>query len=229
MTQTVIGIATPTLSVPEPHTVAALLLDRGHRRTVATGEVLFHEGAMTRRVFGCVSGRVRLIVSAAAGRELVLAVCGPGDVFGDVSALDGLGRSATAVAMEPTEIVELSGDDFVDAVRADSALALAAMRSLAGRLRRANDRICAGETEPVAKRVARVLLDLAQRCPSPAGDGSVWVVSINQTDLAEMLGSTREATARVLADLRRAGVITTARSRTVVHDRDALAFHARRC
>lgn len=219
----------PAAGAPSPHTVAALLGARGHRRTVMTGEVLFHEGDMSNSVFGCVSGRVRLIVAGAAGRELVLAVCGPGDIFGDVAALDGRGRSATAVAMEPTEIVELSGADYIDAVRADPELALAALRSLAGRLRRANDRICAGETEPVAKRVARVLLDLAQRCPSPSGDGSVWVVSINQTDLAEMLGATREATARVLADLRRAGVITTARSRTVVHDRDALVAHARRC
>jgi CRP/FNR family transcriptional regulator, cyclic AMP receptor protein len=209
VTQTLTGISTPSAGATGPHTVAALLLDRGHRRAIPTGEVLFHEGDMTSRVYGCISGRVRLIVSASAGRELVLAVCGPGDVFGDVSALDG--------------------GDYTDAVRADPALALAALRSLAGRLRRANDRICAGETEPVAKRVARVLLDLAQRCPSPSGDGSVWIVSVNQTDLAEMLGATREATARVLADLRRAGVITTARSRTIVHDRDALVAHARRC
>lgn len=225
MTQTSTGIVGPAAA----HTVAALLRARGHRRTVAASEVLFHEGDMSNRVFGCVSGRVRLVVSGAAGRELVLAVCGPGDIFGDVSSLDGGGRTATAVAMEPTEVVEISGADYIDAVRADPELALAALRSLAGRLRRANDRICAGETEPVAKRVARVLLDLAQRCPSPSSDGSVWVVSVNQTDLAELLGASREATARVLADLRRAGVITTARSRTVVHDRDALASHARRC
>ncbi len=120
---------------------------------------------------------------------------------------------------------ELSGDAYLDAIVTEPALALAALRSLARQLRRANARICAGETEPVATRTARMLHELAE--PGSVAGEPTWVVSITQTELADWLGTTRESTARALAMLRAAGIITTGRSRLLVHDRDALAVLAR--
>ena len=192
------------MPITTPTAVAALLADHGTRRALDTGDVLFREADASTRVYACISGRIRLVVAAAGGRELVIAVCGPGDVFGDVTALDHAGRSATAVAMEPSAVWELSGDAYLDAIVTEPALALAALRSLARQLRRANARICAGETEPVATRTARMLHELAE-------PGSVLAV----------------AGPALLALLRAAGIITTGRSRLLVHDRDALAVLAR--
>jgi len=205
-----------------------LFADHGHRRVFRAGEVLFHETDSSNEVFACLSGRVRLVIAGAGGRELMLDVKLPGDVFGELSAIDGRGRSTSAVAMEHTEVLEISGEQFLAVVRTDTATCMAAMRALSYDLRRANARICAGETEPVVTRAARLLLELAERFADEGASGHlVWNVPITQTDLAEWLGATREATARSLGTLRRAGLISTARSCVTVHDRAALAVVAR--
>ncbi len=201
------------------------VLAQGRRRRLTAGQVLFREADLSTSVFVCVSGRVRLVVSAVAGRELLLDVLVPGDVFGDLSAIDGLGRSASAVAMDESVVVELSGADYLDAVRASPELALSSLRGLARQLRRANARIRAGETETVAARTAHLLLELADRFAG-SGPGAA-TVPITQSDLADWLGTTRESAARALGDLRRAGVITTGRSRIVLSDRPALVALAR--
>ena len=85
------------------------------------------------------------------------------------------------------------------------------LRSLAHQLRRVNARICAGETDSVSARTAHLLLALAERLPRAGVGGKHAVVPITQGDLAERLGAPREATARALTELRRAGVITTGR------------------
>jgi len=207
--------------------VATVIAERGRRRHLDTGEVLFREADRSTSVYECVSGRIRMVVSAAGGRELLLDVELPGDVFGELSAIDGGGRSATAIAMEPSVVAELPGAEFLDAVRTSPELAMVSLRGLARQLRRANARIRVGETETVATRTAHLLLELAERFARADGGGVHAVVPITQTDLAEWLGATRETTARALAELRRAGVITTARSRITVKDPAALAALAR--
>ena len=203
--------------------VATVIAERGRRRRLDTGEMLFREADPSTNVYECISGRIRLVVSAAGGRELLLDVELPGDVFGELSAIDGGGRSATAVAMEPTVVAELSGAEYVEVVRSNPELAMISLRGLARQLRRANARIRAGETETVAARTAHLLLELAERFARDDSTGLHAVVPITQTDLAEWLGATRETTARALAELRRAGVIATARSRITVKDPAALA------
>ena len=207
--------------------VATVIAERGRRRHLDTGEVLFREADRSTSVYECVSGRIRMVVSAAGGRELLLDVELPGDVFGELSAIDGGGRSATAIAMELSVVAELPGAEFLDAVRTSPELAMVSLRGLARQLRRANARIRVGETETVATRTAHLLLELAERFARADGGGVHAVVPITQTDLAEWLGATRETTARALAELRRAGVITTARSRITVKDPAALAALAR--
>jgi CRP/FNR family transcriptional regulator, cyclic AMP receptor protein len=132
------------------------------------------------------------------------------------------------MAMEPSVVAELPGAEFIAAVRTSPELAMVSLRGLARQLRRANARIRVGETETVAARTAHLLLELAERfARADGGRGGDGVVPITQTDLAEWLGATRETTARALAELRRAGVITTARSRITVNDPAALAALAR--
>lgn len=207
--------------------VASMLADHGRRRRLVRGEVLFHETDLSTSVYECVGGRIRLVVSAVAGRELLLDVVPPGDVFGELSAIDSGGRSTTAVAMEPSEVVELSGAEYLVALRSNPELAIVSLRGLARQLRRANARISAGETETVAAPTAHLLLELAERFARTDSAGAHAVVPITQSDFAEWLGATRETTARALAGLRRAGVITTARSRIVVNDCAALVALAR--
>lgn len=211
-----------TLSA-ELHTVFA---EHGRRRIFRAGEALYHEADASTHVYECISGRVRIVVSATCGRELVLDVRVPGDVFGELSAIDGGRRASSAVAMDATEVLEVAGPCFLATVLADPALAHAALIALSQNLRTANARICSGETEPVITRTARLLLELAERFNDDAAAPWCGTVPITQTDLAEWLGATREATSRSLGILRRAGLVTTGRSCVTVHDRRALAVLA---
>ncbi len=211
-----------TITAPVGMSVMAPLFATARELRLTSGEVLFHEADTSTKVYECRSGSLRLAVSAGHGRELILDVVLPGDVFGELAAIDHRGRSASAIAMEDTRVAELDGETYVRAVCRHPDLAAAAMSGLAQQLRRANQRICAGETERLSVRAARLLLELVgrysrhDRC---TGDS----IPITQTDLAECLGATREATARVLSELRAAGAITTARSLITVVDTRRLA------
>lgn len=215
------------ISVPLTE-INRLFAEHGHRRAFRAGDALFHESDVCSHVYLCITGRVRLVVAGACGRELLLDVKMPGDVFGELSAIDGRGRATTAIAMDATEVQEVTGDQFVAALATDPRVAIAELQKLTRDLRRANARICAGETEPVVTRTARLLLELSDRFTNGTATSQViWTVPMRQADLAEWLGATRETTARSLGTLRRAGLISTGRNCVTVHDRDALALVAR--
>lgn len=215
------------ISVPL-NEINSLFTEHGHRRAFRAGDVLFHETDNSTHVYMVVSGRVRLVVAGASGRELLLDVKVPGDMFGELSAIDGRGRATTAIAMEQTDVQELTGDRYLAALAADPSVATEELRKLTRELRQANARISAGETEPVVTRTARLLLELSDRFTNDATASQViWMVPMRQADLAEWLGATRETTARSLGTLRRAGLISTGRNCVTVHDRDALALVAR--
>jgi CRP-like cAMP-binding protein len=213
------------IAAPTDQSAMAPLFATARQLRLAAGEVLFHEGDPSSKVYQCRHGSLRLVVSACHGRELILDVVLPGDVFGELTAIDHRGRSASAIAMEETSVAELDGDEYLRSVRRDPVLSEAAMCGLARQVRRANQRICAGETERLSVRAARLLLELAgrySRHDHSTGGG----IPITQTDLAEWLGASREATARVLSELRGIGAITTARSLITVIDAPRLAFLA---
>ncbi len=206
-----------TIAAPMDQSAIAPLFATARQLRLASGEVLFHEGDQSSKVYECRHGSLRLVVSACHGRELILDVVLPGEVFGDLAAIDHCGRSASAIAMEETYVAELDGDEYLRSVRRDPVLAEAAMCRLARQVRRANQRICAGETERLSVRAARLLLELVGRY-SHHDHITGGSIPITQTDLAEWLGASREATARVLSELRGIGAITTARSLITVVD-----------
>ncbi len=198
------------------------LFDGAKRRQLRSGDVLFHENDGSTRVYHCISGSLRLVVSGAHGRELILGLVLPGEVFGELAALDHGGRTAAAIVVHDSCVAELDGEVYLNGVRNNPHLAAVAMAALAQQLRAANRRICDGETERLAVRAARLLLDLTTRFAAGADFRSLSI-PITQSDLAEWLGASREATARVLSELRGLGAITTARSLITVIDAPRLA------
>lgn len=205
------------MAAGEPE-IGTLLASRGRRRELAAGEVLFRQGDRSRRVYECIKGRIRLVVAATAGRELLIDMALPGDVFGHLSALDGHGRSSTAMAVVPTVVTEVEGDDYLDALRANPEVLMVSVARLTRQLRQANSRICAGETDTVLSRTAHLLLELRERFARLSPGDQAVEIPLTQTELADWLGATREATSRSLGELRSAGAITTGRGRIVLVD-----------
>lgn len=197
------------------------------RRAYPSGSTLFHEGDPSDWVLGIVEGRVKVSALTAEGREVVLAVCGPDEVLGELSAVDGRPRSATATAIDQVVALMMSVDDFAAYLVRHPSAALVLLRSLAARLRDADRR----DVEYVALdsegRVAARLVELAERFGTTHVDGGVHIeLPMTQDELAGWTGCSSESVGKALHRLRGRGHIDTGRRSITVLDVDALRRRA---
>ena len=209
-----------TLSPAELAQVAEVAV----RRRLDAGEVVFKEGDEGSTCYIVRSGRARAIRAHADGRSITLAHFGPGDIFGEMSMLDGERRSATVEATEDTEAIAIHGPDMHRLLRAHPDISVKLIAALGQRLRDTNERLARQSFQTVQSRVAAVLAQLvAAQCADGegAGDGGV-LITTTQAELAQLAGSSRESASRFLAVLERAGIITQGRGRLTVHDAEAL-------
>ncbi|MET0997410.1 MAG: Crp/Fnr family transcriptional regulator, partial [Marmoricola sp.] len=127
------------------------------------GEVLFHEGDQGDRLYIVTDGKVKLGRTSSDGRENLLAILGPGQMFGELSLFDPGPRSATVTAVTETVFLSLSHDDLLRWLEGRPGVALGLLAQLAGRLRKTNEVVADLVFSDVPGRVAKALLDLADR------------------------------------------------------------------
>jgi CRP/FNR family transcriptional regulator, cyclic AMP receptor protein len=203
------------------------LLKGGVRKRFARDAPLFLEGDRSEHVLVLLSGRVKICYADRNGREAILAVRGPGDLLGELAAIDGEPRSGAVFALEPVEVLLLAADEFRALVSTRPRLALAVLELVVGRLRDADRKRVEFGAYDSRGRVARRLVELARRFGEP-GSGRVRItLRLSQDELAGWTGSSREAVAKALADFRARGWVETGRREVVVLDLDALARQAR--
>ena len=198
----------------------------GRRRHYRARQRLFREGEPGDHVIAVVAGRVKVSVQTRSGREILLAVKEPGDLVGELSAIDGRPRSATAVALEPVDTVVVTAPAFVEFIEGHPRIAVRLLRALAAQIRDADRRSVDRDTGDITCRVARRLVDLAERTGEHRGSGIEVTLVVGQEDLAAWVGATREATSRALGRLRAEGWLTTGRRRIVLTDLPALRQRA---
>ncbi len=199
-------------------TIAGLIAERGHRRFYAPGETVFHEGDRSLGVYVCESGRIRVFVTLASGRELTMGRKEPGDVFGELSALDDRPRAASALAEVATVVCTMRGDDFLDELQHQPRLGVEVLRSLADQLRRANARLRSRNGESTLVRTGHLLIEMSSLKLRHDRRAQLLELEITQDELADWVGTTRESTARALARFRAAGVLRTTRGWIIVDD-----------
>ena len=185
------------------------------RRRYRTREVIFVQGDPGTMLYLIHSGRVRITVSSPRGQEIIIALRGPGDFFGEQSLLDGEPRSADAIAHEPSELLLLPRSDFLRFLEARPKLAVRLLASLSRRLRHSTQMVQDAAFLDVPGRLARVLLDLAES-GRPTDQGIVVTSRLTQTDLAALVGATRESVNKWLAFYERQGMIRRDRGRLIV-------------
>ncbi|MGH2835670.1 MAG: Crp/Fnr family transcriptional regulator [Solirubrobacteraceae bacterium] len=205
------------------------LLAAGHLRRWAAGEVLFREGDTAGSALVIVSGLVKIHKHGHSGDELILSLCGPGDLLGEVTAVEGATRSADVAALQDVEAVAVAVADLRGLLTQHPRLALVLLELALGRLRLADRRRLELATAESLPRVTSRLLELAERFGVDAADGTLAVdMPISQEELASWAAASRESTARALRTLRELGLIETHRKRMVVLDAGRLRQHASR-
>lgn len=206
------------LSDEEIGRLAAAVRDRTYPRN----SVILFEDDPGDALYVVVGGQVKVVLIGEDGREVILAVFGPGDFFGEMALIDDEPRSAHVIAMEDAELLVLRRDDFHRALDEYPRIALGLLRALSRRLRRADDKIGALVLLDVLGRVARVLVELADE-----GDGMMVTRRVTHHTIAQMVGSSRETVSRTMRDLAEQGLIEVTRQGIRIVDRAALRAAAK--
>src|SRR5216684_7488172 len=157
---------------------AELATDRIHelaqivrRRTYHRGETIFHKGDPGNGLYILTGGQVKIVLPSETGEEAVLAMLEPGEFFGELALFDGQPRSATVVAVQNTEVLVLHRDDFMSFVGRNPEVVSALFAALSRRLRDADEMIEDAIFLDVPGRLAKRLLDLAEKHGRPEGQG----------------------------------------------------------
>ena len=168
-------------------------------------------------VYFIVRGKVRVIIRTEGGKEIVLTEIAENNLFGELSAIDGLSRSANVVAMEPTQVGAMSISVFLQSMREYPDMALALMRLLSLRLRALNTRLTEHSFLDAKHRLYNELL--RQSRPRKGFDDQRIVSPPPvQKEMAEKISCRREVISRELAKLKKVGVVEVLRGGLVIHD-----------
>jgi CRP/FNR family cyclic AMP-dependent transcriptional regulator len=201
---------------------ASELVRRGRRRRWRKGAVLCSQEESARWIGVVVSGVVKASVYTEDGGEVLLGLLGPGALIGELEALDGRPRPATLSALEPVEASVISQPEFVDFVRADGRAVWLLIETLCRRVRVADNFRVEYASYNTTGRVAKLLVELADRYGCPGEHGVLIPVGLTQDELASWVGASREAVSAALRSLRVRGWIRTGRRRLVICDLTAL-------
>ena len=193
---------------------------------LARGEVLFHEGEPGDRLYVIERGKIKLGRRSNDGRENLLAVLGPGEMFGELSLFDPGPRTATATAVTDATLIGLGHDDFQPWLTGRPGVAGQLLAALAKRLRRTNEAMADLVFSDVPGRVAKALLDLAKRFGVQSEDGLHVTHDLTQEELAQLVGASRETVNKALADFASRGFLRLEARAVVILDIERLSRRA---
>ncbi|MFM7599233.1 MAG: Crp/Fnr family transcriptional regulator [Actinomycetota bacterium] len=194
---------------------------------VARGDAIFSEGEPGDRMYVILDGKVKLGQTSTDGRESLLAVLGPGEVFGELSLFDPGPRTATATAVTDVVVIGLGHDNLRPWLAGRPEVAESLLQALAQRLRRTNETLADLVFSDVPGRVAKLLLELADKFGQPGPDGVLVHHDLTQEELAQLVGASRETVNKALADFTQRGWIVVDQREVVLVDMERLARRAR--
>jgi len=189
-------------------------------RELRRGDVVFEEGAPPEYLYVVEDGRIAIASKSIDGRESVFALMERGELFGEMGLLDGLGRSAEARALEPSQITEIPYHPVREVFEENPSLLWGVVALLAGRLRSMDSALADSVFLDVTGRTAKRLLELA-------GEQDEFLLPITQEELAGMVGASRERVNKAIASFVRLGWIDQADRRYAILDREQLTRRAR--
>jgi CRP-like cAMP-binding protein len=211
--------ATELFQAVSPDELTELARHAGTRRLVR-GDILFNEGEEPDALYVVLRGRVAIANKSFDGRESVVALMEPGDLFGEMGMLDGRPRSAEGRALEPSEVLELQYEPVRELLARHPELLWGVVRMLADRLRGMDEALADSVFLDVTGRTAKRLLELAN-------GASEFLLPVTQEELAGMVGASRERVNKAIASFIRLGWLEQADRRYRILQRDRLELRAR--
>ena len=193
------------------------LMSVAKRRTFRSGEVIFHREDPGQVLYVIKEGKVKISLISPDGQEISLVVFGKGECFGEFALLDGLPRSADAVAMEKVECYTLQRSDFHKAIMKNPKIAIQVMEVLSKRLRSTDQMVENLIFLDVYGRVAKKLLELADTHGTKVENGIRIDVRLTQQELASMVGSSRESVNKVMGYFTDKNFISTDKHKITLH------------
>ena len=200
-----------------------------HGKTFAAGATLFSEEQPGEVAYLIVSGTVKIYVEEEDGTDAILAILGAGEIVGEMSLVDSLGRSASVVTLEECIVFWIDRTTFWQCLQTMLPMTYNLTRILSRRLRLANHQIQSLATHDVHGRVARQILAFSEEYGRPApGGGTLIPLRLTQNDLAALVGASRVRVNQVLSSWKRLQYISLDDDhRITVHDTAALAQRCR--
>ena len=204
-----------------PEELERLALGMAQRR-YRRNEVIFHEGDPGESLHVVVEGRVKITRESMEGDEAIVATLGSGDTFGELVLLDGAVRSATATAIEPTETLTMTRSAFSALVDGSDPFRWQLLGGIAHRLRRLTDQLAEVHFLDLTGRLALQLTRLAEEA-APGHETDIALrPTLTQSDLAAMVGGTRQRVNQILGDFIDEGLVAHDGGRLVVRDLERL-------
>jgi CRP-like cAMP-binding protein len=204
----------PDLDQNELHRLAEF----AHLKRAHANEVLFEKGESGQSLMIVISGRVLIHSTSPGGKRLIINIIGPGEIFGEITVIDGRGRSAEAKAVEPTEYLVVERRDFMRYLERSPTVSLRLLRLLCHRVRIATAQLEDEAFLGLDHRLARKVVAFMELSGKKDGSSGAITVPITQTDLGAMLGVSRESVNKHLRRWAKTNLIRIGRGRLTVLD-----------
>lgn len=216
----------PLFSALDPEGAAALRASLV-ARDVVKGDVIFSEGQPGDQMYVIVEGKVKLGQTSADGRESLLGVLGPGEMFGELSLFDPGLRTSTATALTDSIVLALGNDQLRPWLSGRPEVAAALLQALARRIRRTNEAMADLVFSDVPGRVAKALMELGEKFGDVTTEGLLVTHDMTQEELAQLVGASRETVNKALADFAQRGWIRLESRQVLILDVERLGKRAR--
>lgn len=217
---------TPLFSALDPQGAEALRVSLQELR-VAKGQELFREGEPGDHLYLILDGKVKLGHGSPDGRESLMAVLGPGEMFGELSLFDPGLRTSTATALTDATVLALGNEQLMPLLEGRPEVAAALLQALARRLRRTNEAMADLVFSDVPGRVAKALMELGEKFGTLTPEGLLVTHDMTQEELAQLVGASRETVNKALAEFGHRGWIKLESRQVLITDVERLGKRAR--
>ena len=194
---------------------------------IAKGSILFKEGDDGEHLYVIIDGKLKLGTSSGDGRENLLSILGPGEMFGELSLFDPGPRTSTATAVTDAKLLSLSHEKVIPWLKQNPEVSLQLLTRLSQRLRRTNEAVGDLVFSDVPGRVAKALIDLGDRFGKTTPEGLLVNHDLTQEELAQLVGASRETVNKALADFAGRGWLKLDGRSVLITDVDRLSKRSR--